>query len=196
MDKNEVKTCEELIKKWHLLPEGKEKDNSRNTIFQIFHPFMNIWITSILCKKGKKYASQDEIMERSWDCFKYCLDTYKIEGKIPIPNHFYSYTKFYISVSKQNELKDARIKEKQDTYPTDIPDRDQLDSVYNDIEELSKFKEQLPEKYVSIFEDAIMSMATNYNQRIQRLGKTSLGYANYHEVKKVFKIVVRFLLLR
>ena len=192
MEKQEIKECEKLIQKWKDAKPGKEKDRIRSNLFKIFRPTIKIWIISIL-KKRKVYIPPIELDQKCWDCFAYCLKHYK-PGRIPPLNHFYSYTRFLVSLGSKPAQGNEETSQEQD----EIVDKetDDLALVYEDIEELKFFRRLLPEEYVSVFDDAIMSMAPSKKDRVQRLKEIKIPYAKYHEVKKVFKIVVEFILVR
>ena len=194
MNKIEIKKAENLAKRFLSSSSDIE---ARNELFNILAVPLQKWMKTILQKRGL-YLPQGEILSKSWDCFDFCLQHYSPEKNILIPNHFYTYTKFFIL----NEIINRKDKHIQYISPSQNLENlgDHFDETYfdvlDDIEELRKFKERLPPKYHSVFDDALMSLAPNNNQNLQRLNVTSLGYAQYHEVKKIFKIIIEFLLMR
>jgi hypothetical protein len=199
MKKNQLefplKQCEDLIKKWESTSLGTKKNEIQNELYSILNPFMDIWIFSILSSRKSEHIPLEEITSKKWDCFKYCLNHYKPESKIPIPNHFYSYTKFHLSMLQIQDKKGFH-KGSQEELINLPSESDDLQKVYEHLEELKKFRDMLPKEYISVFDDAIMSMIPRYSKRIQRLDDTSLYYAKYQIIKKVIKIIIRFLLLR
>lgn len=221
MTKNEIEASQNLINTWKEEEDETNKRKIRNELFLIVFPFLEKWFLSI-CKKKGMYFTKEEIKSECWDCFEFCLHNYKYEN-VPIPNFFYTYTKFFI-LTKINKSKNQKFyKNREISYSNfedwGIDDTERLgdlkgdlnfdnspfvikgydDStieVYEHIEELKTFKSMLPEEYKSVFDDAIMSMAPNSKDNLQRLNATTLSYSKYHEVKKIFKILIEFLLLK
>ena len=193
MTKDLITLCLKMIKEWNVCSISHEKDLIRNKLFIIIQPFMAKWIASILAKKSQ-YASDEEIKSKSWDSFKYCLRLFKEDKPIPLPNHFYAYTKFFLSIpySEKQILKN----ETKGPFVTEVTSDREPFHAYEDIEELKYFRSLLPQEYVSVFDDAIMSLVPSNSQKLQRLEESSLGYARYREAKKIFKIVIEFLLTR
>lgn len=191
--KEEIEHCEELIKKWNSTPYGPIKDKIRNDLFIIIQPSICKWISSILSKKGQ-YTSPEEVKSQSWDCFEYCLKHFKPERPIPIPNHFYAYTKFKLLTLKPKKMDKALRESRPAENGDDTPD--DLFLVYGHLEELKVFRSLLPEEYASVFDDAIMSMVPDNRQWIQRIDKSKISYVKYQEVKRIFKIVVEYLIMR
>lgn len=223
MTKQQIIECYDLIKKYKEEEDETEQQIIRNQIFSLLSSHMERWIKSILSGRGH-YLDQQEILSQSWDCFEFCLRHYKIDGLIPVPNHFYSYSKFYLSMSTRKDFERAKKEttdilnmagqkrglfgeRKKIIINSDcdgiINEKDSLlqveDSflpVYEHIDELKSFRALLPSEYVSVFDDAIMSMVANHTQNLQRLNQTTLSYSKYQEVKKVFKIIIDFLLTK
>lgn len=189
MDKVQIAWYHSRIILWRETKEQKERNKIRNEIFINMEPYMEKWISSILANK-KIYWSHEEIRSKSWDYFLACLLSYKPEKNIPVPNHFYSYTRFYIA----NDI----AKKEPNNNSDDIdghPEREKY-PVYDHLQELLIFRGMLSPPYDMIFDDSVMSMVPNRSDRVAREKETGIGYHRYHEAKKIFKVVVQFLLLK
>ena len=195
MTKEEVGRCTSLAKKC-LTQTGKKQELARNELYLSLQPHMIKWMQAIMAKKNA-YLEQGDLLSESWFCFEFCLRHFKPEQDIPLPNHFYSYSKFYI-VAMQNE----RIRQnsfnaefKEDCDYVSLKQED-LNSVYEQLDELQCFRASLPKDYHSIFDDATMSMVGCLNDRVRRLDETPVTYYRYCESKKIFRIVIDYLLRR
>lgn len=193
MTKNQIASCKDLIVQWNSLDNTKDKNVIRNNLFLIMQPFMEKWVSSILSRKGR-YVSLEDIKSKSWICFEFCLKHFKINEPIPIPNHFYSYTRFCLAgihaeqnLYEENTQNIAKI--------NSIPEENIL-LVYEDIDELKCFRLSLPPEYVSVFDDAILSLVPRISNNLERSNISTLSYDKYRESKKIFKLIIRFLLMR
>jgi len=219
MNKDQIDISNGLIIQWMNEKDNNLKNQFRNRVFMIMKPFLEKWIVAILSKKGV-FLSKEEAVSKGWDCFEFCLKNYKIGKAIPLPNHFYAYTKFYLIMAFKKEL---RLKKKEISDISEIAihrrgvygnggiiekrtDRETKDDVldiedsfsvvYEHLEELWKFKNRLQKEYVTVFEDALLSMSPNNSHKVQRVKESGLGYAKYHEIKKLMKVVIEFLLTK
>ena len=102
MNTEQIKKVESLIKEYHDAKKIK-KDVFRNEIFQVMHPVIKRWINAIFSLQ-KKYLPKEELTAKTWDCFLYGLQYYVPKREIPIPNHFYTYTKFYLRIMQKKEI--------------------------------------------------------------------------------------------
>lgn len=210
MTKNQIIHCEESIGKWNKTPSGIEKNRLRNELFIFMKPFMERWVFSILSKHGK-FLDEGNANSHIWECFQFCLLHFKPNQKIPLPNHFYAYSKFWLASESQKERKEKKKNQESSGTARGINESfsgnetnidcvgDKIDDpfiVYGHIEELKFFRDILPIEYGLIFDDAIMSMMPGNRQRVQRLDAVSLPYGHYHVAKRIFKIVIRYLLTR
>lgn len=189
-----IHKCHTLILQHNKEKEPSTKEKIRNNIFMEMQPFFSKWIGAILASKNI-FWTHKEIVSLGWDCFEFCLKHYKDNSTIPIPNHFYSYTKFYLNMHFTKENK--RITQEKNSGPTflHVPGED-FNNAFMYIEELRAFHEALEPEYKIVFEDAVMSMLANVKDRVRRIDESSLSYTRYSESKKIFKIVVDFLLRR
>ena len=191
MTKEKINLCEEMIKKWNSLPSCEEKNIVRNKLFLIMQKFMEKWVSAHLSRQGKFFSSE-EIKSISWDCFTYCLRLFKPERGIPIPNHFYSYTRFFLLPSyfdkKEIEL-NAKVKssiegvEKNPFLMFELTD------------ELRFFRKCLPPEYLSVFDDCIINLSPN-KSKTHGHKKSPPDYCKYQEAKKIFRIVIDFLIMK
>ena len=151
---------------------------------------MNKWIQSILSQK-KVFLSKEELLSMNYECFEFCLNRFKPDAKIPLPNHFYAYTKFFIGTNY--------VPNNGGIVCIDLADKEigeSVDLVYEYIDELKEFRKSLPEEYYSVYDDAIMSLVGSRQNRLRRLNESPLTYQKYCESKKIFKIVIDYLLRR
>src|SRR3990172_1770098 len=96
MQKDQVFECTNLCRQYFGL-SGTEQEEKRNDVWKIVSPYMTKWVKTILSKRNN-YLEEGEITSISWDCFQFCLKHFKPDMAIPLPNHFYAYSKFYISM--------------------------------------------------------------------------------------------------
>lgn len=191
MKKEQKDSCHRLICKYRICPEGGRKTRLRNRIFQELQPFMVKWVSAILAKKSI-YATEEEILSFSWDCFEFCLRRYKVNKPISVPGHFYSYTRFYL-------LKNVVYKEEgleESNANIDSVEISPLNTIYEGLEELRSFRSILDPEYAMVFDDAIMSMHTKSKDKQYRQKESTLKQSKYKESKKLFKIMIDFLLRR
>lgn len=187
MIKSEINACEILIEKM----KTNKSDNTklRNELYTIMEEYILMWMKSIL--KDKNYYSKEELVSLSWDCFLFCLKYYDHKKCIPLPNHFFSYTKFFLLTTFK---KDKLLLKKEDII-TDIVTYDL--SIFDHLDDLKMFKKSLPEEYKIVFDDALMSMADCSNKdKVKRHDPTKLTNTQYNESKKMLKIVIYYLLRR
>jgi hypothetical protein len=209
MDKAKSAEYKKLIQRYQTLPDGKRKDRLRNRIYIELRPFMMKWISAILSKKGV-FLAKEEILSRSWDCFEYCLKLFKPHKNFYVPNHFYAYTRFYLKAKPiidkiDTELVPEYVKsnfraslyreghKENSSNDSAVIDYDKL---YENLEELRSFRAVLDEEYVLVFDDAVMSLAPSNKDRQHRMKESSLTHVRYKESKKLFKIVIDYLLRR
>ncbi len=194
MDEKMISYLEDQMKQL-LSDDNKEsKDKLRNEIFIKMSPTIDRWIKGILGSK-QMYMEDGERLSLSWDCFEFCLHYYHPERNIHLPNHFYKYTNFFL-------LSWFAERQKQEN-PIDrnasIEDNQKLDNCqiyYEQIDDLKQFRKMIPEDYRDIFDDALLSMTGRPVDRIAYVKSDAYGYYKYCEAKKVFKIVIDFLLHR
>jgi len=193
MNAEQIKKVESLIKEYHDAKKIK-KDVLRNEIFQIMYPVIKRWINAIFSHQ-KIYLPKEELTAKTWDCFLYGLQYYVPKREIPVPNHFYTYTKFYLRIMQKEEIiKINKINRQALTdYVHPVIDFNP-DSFYNSVDELKVFREQLSKEYKDIFDDAVMSMLPANKDKLCRIKDSSLSNIRYQESKKIFKIIIDFLL--
>lgn len=184
MKKSEIEACDRLIDKL-LNKKTRKRFEVRNELFELLREPIIRWMKSIM--KNKNYMTEQELISHSWDCFLFCLERYKKELKIPIPNHFHSYTKFYLLSTYS----------KTPAAPEDDLQHNSHDfAIFEGLDELKKFRDILPQEYQIVFDDSLMSMTKNNRDRVRRHKESYLQYYQYREAKKIMKIVIDFLLRR
>ena len=188
-----IQTCKELMGQYNSEKEETKKQDHRNKLFLQLKPYMIKWMSSIMAEK-KIYFINRDLLSLSWDCFEFCLLRYNAARDIPIPNHFYAYSKFFLIMYVAKESKELN-KTHEQFAGSEANETEEWKALLH-IEELKSFYNSLEGKYKLIFEDALMSMSINKKDRVRRVGESSYKYAQYVESKKVFKIIVDFLLRR
>ena len=187
-----IKQIEKKIEEYCNCEGILNKGSIRNDIFLLIYPFLEKWVKSILGKK-KIYVDNSEMLSLSWDCFVFCLEKYRPEKKISILGHSYSYTNFFLLswISKKyNLLKNESGNSELDNQ------NDKFDIYYENIDELRRFKDILPEDYKQIFDDALLSMAGRPDAKVGYVKSEAYSQYKYQEAKKAFKFVIDFLLRR
>ena len=189
MTNAEIDFIRRMIMRYNSYAEGPEKKNLRNEIYIEILPFMKKWISAITAK-NHTFLDSKEILSKSWDCFEYCLETYKTDkNSIPLPNHFYKYTLFY--------LKTHRI---DFNIPTNLFSKEIISSLEQDdypvLQELDTFRSLLDKEHQLVFDDALKSLLPWNKDRQYRVKESTLSLPRYQESKKIFKIVIDFLLRR
>ena len=200
MQKFQIEYCEKMIKEWISETDANKKNDVQKKLFIFMKPFMEKWISAILCNNGR-FLTPGEITSYGWDSFQYCLIHFKPSRNIPVPNHFYAYTKFCLMSTVGQEKKEKKRASSDYEKEINTIDIEEPFLVYEHIQELKVFRSRLSQDHASIFDDAIMSMVPNAYHGLRRLpdkpGKSKYhNYAKYHEAKNIFKIVIEFLLTK
>ena len=190
-DDEAIKQIDKKLKEYYNCEIILNKGSIRNDIFLLIYPFLEKWVNSILGKR-KIYVENSEMLSLSWDCFVFCLEKYRPEKKIPILGHSYSYTNFFLLswISKKYESKNKYDDSELDNQ------NDKFDIYYENIDELRRFKDILPEDYKQIFDDALLSMAGRPDGKVGYSKSEAYSKYKYQEAKKAFKFVIDFLLRR
>lgn len=197
MDAALIQMLEEQFQKLIIVePKGGEEwVLIRNGMFEKISPSIAMWIKGYLSRR-KKYISDQERLSLCWDCFEFCLDRYRPDNKISIPSHFYGYTRFFLmSWFAKNKKYDDRNWNVSDNK-IDHNNGNYLDEFYGQMDDLKTFRKTIPNDYQAIFDDALLSMAGQPRDRAPYRKSDSYGYYKYCESKKVFKLVIDFLLRR
>lgn len=191
MEKIEIERCKKLVIQIRSRKFSDEKKNElRNQLYNIMREDILKWMSSII--RGKDFLSQQELLSLSWDCFLFCLQYYKLGRNIPIPNHFYATTKFFLLSIYHKKMMSE--KNKQSMEDVEVEEFDL--SVFDSLDDLKSFKENLPEEYKLVFDDALMSMSGCRRSGVRRLKESPLSYYQYCEAKKIMKVIISFLLRR
>jgi len=192
MNKKQSDFFRRIIMSYNSFHNGKEKENFRNEIYLEMNPFLLKWVSSILAKRGV-YLEKSEMLSKSWDCFLFCLEHFKPHKKnISVPNHFYSYTFFYLKIQKTEKKNDVLNQQQSEKNWIDS----NFDIIYSVMDELRNFRNNLDDNYSSIFDDALMSLIPYKKDRQYRIKKSNISLIRYQESKKIFKIVIDYLLRR
>ena len=193
MKPEQIENCKGLINRYNAVKTNIEiKETLRNQIYQILKTPIIKWISSIMAER-KVYEESDEILSMSWDCFEFCLKWYDESKDIPLPNHFFAYTKFFL-LHRWSKSKKA------DIQIDDIDGAIHLGDIRNDfdivmyMDELKSYYEALPKEYRMIFQDTVKGITGQQSNPKRRPKNMSL--TQYHEFKRIFKITIDFLLRR
>ena len=194
MKKEQIQLCHKMICRYKSCRNEEKRNILRNEIFLIINPFMAKWIPAILSKKGM-FLSHEEILSRSWDCFEFCLKHFKVKGPIQVPNHFYAYTKFYL-IMKIIRVSNKEKRRRKNNIELEKLKTESMDIIYENLDELRYFRSMLEPGYNVVFDDALMSMHPKVIDKQRRMKESSLPQTRYKESKKIFKIVIDYLLRR
>ena len=193
MDSKTIAYLEGKSKQLSECFEQKEKDKIRNDMFIKMEPFIDIWLKGNLNYR-QMFMENDERLSLCWDCFEFCLKYYHPERNISLVNHFYRYTKFFLLSWFAEKKKREDINDPGAT--TNDGKLNNCTVFYEQIDDLKQFRKMIPEDYKTIFDDAILSMAGRPVDKIPYRKSNAYSYYKYCESKKVFKIVIDFLLHR
>lgn len=151
MEKSQIDECHKMILKW----KENGSNSLRDQLYEILREPLYQWIASISSRRGEVMTLK-EIQSISWDCFEYCLKMYKPEHGIPIPNHFYSYTKFILATIRHK-------KERYKVLTASMIDKERMHEdlgvFYDNIEDLKLFRKLLDEKQSKEFDKTIFRMS-------------------------------------
>ncbi len=192
MQKDTIALCTKLVKDYFALSDRtQEQQEVRNKLYLIIRPYMDKWIESILAQR-KVFLPKEELLSLNYECFEFCLKSFKPNLPIPLPNHFYAYANFFLKTNRSIENDNKYICIELDNEK----EGEVLHLAYEYIDELREFKKSLPDEYQSVFDDALMSLVDSRPARMRRLDESPLTYQKYCESKRIFKIVIDYLLRR
>ena len=197
MKKEHIDKCISLFERCYSSETKTEKEVFRNQLYSILQQQMKIWISNILAK-NEIYPSNEELLSLSWECFMFCFERFDFEKEVPIPNHFYSYTKFFLMpYSPHNKDYIFRFNgDGDDIHNIITTDHKDLDIYYSHLDEIKSFRSILNNDYKMVFDDAFMSMAPSNTDRKDRMKECPLPHLRYRESKRIFKLIIDFLLRR
>lgn len=190
MEKDQIDLLHSLIINYNSSKNKEEKVEIRNEIYLKMLPYIKKWISSILAKRGI-FLEKEEIISKSWDCFEFCIKHFRPEKNISVPSHFYSYTNFYLKTYEK--INNKNISDQEFEIRNSCSGEDNL---YGQLDELKSFKEMLSEEYAFVFDDALMSLIPENKNKQYRPKQSNLPIVRYKEAKKIFKIVIDFLIRR
>jgi|WetSurSiteA1Bulk_404760.scaffolds.fasta_scaffold32503_3 hypothetical protein len=196
MEEVTVAICIKLLKQYIVEDNIQEQQLIRNKLYSLLSTYIISYIKLFL-RNERTYLQESEIISISWDCFEFSLKNYRFEKSISIPNHFRSYTRFYLLIQRNKQRKRKTVLENFLFTESKKNSRDKLVNSNDNIDCLDGikiFRSMLDEEHISVFDDAIMSMAAGTKHRIRRLKESPLHYYKYCEAKKIFKVVIDYLL--
>jgi len=202
MEKEEIKKMNKLVDKFFRSKQKKRKKELQNEIFLRLKEQILGWMKSCLKKKGT-VISKEELLSLSWDCFLFCLNHYKVKRDIPLPQHFHTYIKFFLTnnINKDRKENEKFISTLEENDVINMLHKKLLASFLNDqnniatdiLQQLKSFYFYLDNKYKVVFEDALLSFSPVSNRnKVRRIEKSGLPYYKYSESKKIFKIYISY----
>lgn len=187
---NKKEEVEKAIER-HIREGSKESYNSAYTVFA---PLISRWVKTLAARKNITLDSGEDI-SLSWDCFEFCMRHYSLGKQIPAMNHFYAYTKFFFASWSSSEYRRTNNMQCENGEIRGYSCNPE--TYYGQIDDLKQFRSGLPENDKEIFDEAIMSMSGAPWDKVRKYDKTKpYTYYRYCEAKRVFKIVIDFLLRR
>ncbi len=136
-------------------------------------------------------------MDVSWDCFCYCLETYK-NLEVPLPSHFSRNTEYFVlkCLERKNKLK---LRKKNIEIPIEenveygLNESISSTNIISGNASLSLFRNSLEENYRQILDDVLTG---NKTRVVENPGTNKyLSTYRYNEAKKVFKMIIHFFLM-
>ena len=185
--------CKQLILKYKSYKREGWKVRCRNQLYLLMKPWLLRWVKDILGKWGK-CESEGGLLRLSWECFYFCLERYKVGSSISLPKYFYNFSRYYLlGLYARREVVTLPLEELKEVLhlvPENPPN-----ALLENILTLRQFQEQLPEEYVPVFEDALMSLAPAPKQRVWHWRKgMGVTRQTYCELKKAYKNVILWIL--
>ena len=189
--------CKSLVKKYKKAKSEEFSQKIRNELFCMMLPFVQRWLKSCLSKKYI-YMNSGELLSTSWDAYCYCLNTYN-NINIPIPSHFYKNINFFVlkllNIKRKWESHEGQgIMEQSILIKEERCDESAVESnIFSGTSLLYLFRRNLIKQYRSIFDDVMTSQRRDKVLVEKGKGKY-LPIHRYYEAKKVFKMLIKFLL--
>lgn len=194
MKREQIVKCRKLLWRYRLSAKDK-KELARNEIFTLMQPQMFKWICSILSKR-KVFISQTELTSLSWDCFMYCLDRYKFHKKITVASHFYTYTRFYLLKNTVGHTENPNEVQQEPEILEELISCSNQDVLYEQLGDIKTFRGLLDKEHQSVFDEAMMSMVPGTSNQTTQHSLSTMNTRRYKESKRIFKIVIDYLLRR
>ena len=183
--------CLDKIQKYKRYKREWQKVQIRNETFALMAYDMTFWIKSIL-RKWHKYETKEEILSLSWDCFEFCLKHFKVEGTHKIESHFYKYTSYYLlnRYAKKDRVFLPIDELKGILGVIETPENLAFEKLLT----LTQFRNVIPEKYLVIWDDAVLSQseANQFQQRTR--GNIGVKDSTYRAIKEILKNIVKELM--
>jgi len=182
--------CLDKIQKYKRYKRERRRKQIRNEIYALMSNDMLNWIKSIL-KRWHKYETKEEILSLSWDCFEFCLKHFKVEGNNKVENHFYKYTSYYLlnRYAKKDRVFLPIDELKGILGVMETPENLAFEKLLT----LTQFRNVVPEKYLSVWDDAMQSTELDLSNRLVTLPR-GINKNVYVVLKKVFVQQIKFLL--
>jgi len=184
-NKEEIEVIERSYREYSRSIYKKVKNKKRNRLYDMLQSFIVLEMKRFL-KQRKYFMGEGELLSVSWDCFLFALNGYKEKNNINIIQHTNKYTTYGMLIHFVNKNKHPRH------VPYSViseylirPERNI--NLYGIIEELKSIYEELSSEDRIVFEDALLSMTGNKEQRLERREKTSLDINTYREIKNMMK---------
>lgn len=185
--------CKEILLIYKRTKNHRTKNAARNALYKIMHPYMMVWIKSIL-RDWRIHEEETQITCYSWDAFIRGLSYYKSTEEVPIPNHFHTYAKYFLRDEVLNK-KDVYLTPEFLYYNATEESPEAKMCAQEKAMSLKQFRDFLEEPYKSIFEEAIVSLdpADKYKSSTVKSIKEKVDAGRYYEAKRIMKMVIIFL---
>lgn len=183
-----------MARKYHEAKRRKVKNEIRNELFNILLPYQKAWVRAILSKYSR-YESDEEILSLSWNCFLFSLDRFDMGKIIRFPQHFCTYSEYYLRNEYKKEAKDQEIIIVDEHAVNVLKNSSACEQPVGEearglLKALSDFHESLPDEYKVVFEDALSSINGDPKSKLRRIEKSKLPRHRYNEAKRVFTFFV------
>jgi len=196
------------VNKYKKAKNTKTATKYRNKLYMLMQKDMSKWVGAGLKEIGWE-MKQSERLSIGWDCFCFCLDSFKSKNNIDVLKHFYCYTVFYLRMQRSKWLRDLKLQGGKGKINDILPiiTVDFIDSLINsehgrfknkntsdivcDMEDLHKFREILCDEHKAIFDDALLSMVPERKFRVRNIN--GCNYQVYCMAKNIYKNIIRFI---
>lgn len=171
--------------------KGTERDILRNRIYKLLQPYLMSCIRNYL-RDRKQYDNDREVVSISWDAFLKGLQSYK--GKKELVKHFQTCCIRHVRNSyrllPEVEFNESEVDQIYATCP---------DTVVDGLMLLQSFRDQLPNEYREVLDDTLKDKTRTFRRSPMDRRRTEeevLSEARYHEAKRCFQIMIKFLIRR
>jgi len=163
MPENVACACACILDKYKDAKEEEDKIALRNEAFEAMRGYFVLWINSII-KRWYKRETKENTLSLSWDAFEFCLGHYK-KGYNVAP-FFYSYIRYFLLMHYSKKEKTRVPLEELQVILHQFPSPE-----FHHFERLLtlyQFRDVIPEDFVPVWDDALMSLDPNRQNRVSQ----------------------------